>query len=488
MLYLQYIGLGMKFIGRKEELKLLRTLFDKRSASLVIVKGRRRIGKSRLIKEFAKDSLFYEFAGIPPENPMTAQMQREVFKLQLEKKFNLSDLKADDWGSLFSVLAKQTCQGKVIILLDEISWMGSKDPTFLGNLKNAWDMEFSSNPNLILILCGSVSSWIEKNIVNSTGFVGRPSLHLTLEGLPLSDCNLFWDKLGGGVSAYEKLKLLSVIGGVPRYLELMDPKLPAEENIKQLCFSLSGPLFEEFDHIFTDVFSERNKTYRKIIELLSENGSSSQEKLVNALSIVRSSDIGEHLDDLILGGFVSRDYTWKLKTGKISRLSTYRLKDNYTRFYLKYIMPNKASIEKGNFAFKTLTALPGWDAMMGLQFENLVLNNHKTVKRLLDINPQDIIFDNPFFQRKTNRQDGCQIDYLVQTRFNTVYICEIKFSRFEIGPEVISQVEEKIKRLALPRHISYRPVLIHVNGVREDVVDSGFFAQTIDFGNLLTFG
>src|SRR3989338_6958988 len=413
MLYLQYIGPGMKFIGRKEELKLLRTLFDKRSASLVIVKGRRRIGKSRLIKEFAKDSPFYEFAGIPLENPMTAQMQREAFKLQLEKKFNLSELKADDWGSLFSVLAKQTSQGKAIVLLDEISWMGAKDPTFLGNLKNAWDMEFSSNPNLILILCGSVSSWIEKNIVNSTGFVGRPSLYLTLEELPLSDCNLFWDKLGGGVSAYEKLK--------------------------------------------------------------------------NALGIVRSSDIGEHLDDLILGGFVSRDYTWKLKTGKISRLSTYRLKDNYTRFYLKYIMPNKASIEKGNFAFKTLTALPGWDAMMGLQFENLVLNNHKTVKRLLDINPQDIIFDNPFFQRKTNRQDGCQIDYLVQTRFNTVYICEIKFSRFEIGPEVISQVEEKIERLALPRHISYRPVLIHVNGVREDVVDSGFFAQTIDFSDLLTF-
>jgi len=79
-----------------------------------------------------------------------------------------------------------------------------------------------------------------------------------------------------------------------------------------------------------------------------------------------------------------------------------------------------------------------------------------------------------------------QVGFL-QTRFNTVYICEIKFSRFEIGPEVISQVEEKIKRLALPRHISYRPVLIHVNGVREDVIDSGFFAHMINFGDLLTF-
>lgn len=475
----------MKFVGRKEELKILNRLKDKRSASLVIVKGRRRIGKSRLIKEFAKNDVFYEFVGILPEKNTSAQMQRDAFKFQLEKKFASKKAKAEDWSQLFSFLAEKTATGKVIILLDEISWMGSKDPTFLGALKNAWDTEFSNNENLILFLCGSVSTWIEKNIVMSTGFVGRPSLYLTVEELPLADCNQFWDKFGVGVSAYEKLKLLSVIGGIPRYLELMNPKLSAEENIKQLCFSRGAPLLDEFEYIFTDVFSIRNRVCREIIVFLALNGSASQEKILKALGVTSSGDISELLEDLQLGGFVSRDYTWQLSTGKISRLSVYRLKDNYTRFYLKYISPNHVSIKKDNFFFKTLTSMPGWDSMMGLQFENLVLNNHKEIKRLLGINPQDIIFDNPFFQRKTNRQEGCQIDYLIQTRFNTVYICEIKFSRFEIGPDVIDQVKQKIKRMSLPVHTSYRPVLIHVNGVREDVVDSGFFAHIINFSELL---
>jgi hypothetical protein len=101
--------------------------------------------------------------------------------------------------------------------------MGSLDPTFLGKLKNAWDLQFSNNSKLILILCGSVSSWIEKNIIKSTGFLGRPSLYLTLEALPLSDCDHFWDGKGHGISIYEKLKILSVTGGVPRYLELINP-------------------------------------------------------------------------------------------------------------------------------------------------------------------------------------------------------------------------------------------------------------------------
>ncbi|MFT3742167.1 MAG: hypothetical protein QM752_05790 [Gammaproteobacteria bacterium] len=208
--------------------------------------------------------------------------------------------------------------------------------------------------------------------------------------------------------------------------------------------------------------------------------------LAKKINLPRAGELSQYLNDLVLSGFVHRDFTWLLKTGKVSKLSRYRLKDNYVRFYLKYILPNKAKIEKKNFHLKSLTALPGWDAIMGLQFENLVLNNHQTIVQLLGINPQDLVFDNPFFQRKTTRAPGCQIDYLIQTRFHTVYVCEIKFSRFEITPEVIQEVKDKLKALQLPRHFSYRPVLIHVNGVREDVVDSGFFSEIIDFSALLS--
>ena len=170
------------FIGRKQELDELQSLLHRSSASLVVIKGRRRIGKSRLVQEFARNKRFYEFSGLPPVKGISAQLQREEFARQLGEQLGLRGLDAKDWGDLFTFLAKQLISlGRVIILLDEISWMGSKDPMFLSKLKIAWDVHFSKNPKLILILCGSVSSWIEKNILSSAGFFGRINHQIPLE-------------------------------------------------------------------------------------------------------------------------------------------------------------------------------------------------------------------------------------------------------------------------------------------------------------------
>ena len=156
------------FIGRRTHLEKLQKLSRKKTASLVVVRGRRRIGKSRLIEEFAKKSRFHLFTGLAPTPQTTAQSQREEFARQLQEQMGIRGLKATDWGDIFSLLAQQTSKGRVILLLDEISWMGSLDPNFLGKLKIAWDIHFSKNHKMILILCGSVSSWIEKNIISST--------------------------------------------------------------------------------------------------------------------------------------------------------------------------------------------------------------------------------------------------------------------------------------------------------------------------------
>lgn len=116
--------------------------------------------------------------------------------------------------------------------------MGSKDPNFLGKLKNAWDLHFSNNPQLILVLCGSISSWIEENILSSTGYLGRVSLDLYLQELPLKDCTAFWGQNKNRISSYEKFKVLS--GGVPLYLEMIRPEITAEENIRDICFTRGG--------------------------------------------------------------------------------------------------------------------------------------------------------------------------------------------------------------------------------------------------------
>jgi AAA+ ATPase superfamily predicted ATPase len=471
----------LRFIGRKKELQSLRALLKKKSASLVVVQGRRRIGKSRLIEEFAKDFKFYHFMGLPPTEKTTKQSQLDEFSRQLSLQTGLPEVTTDDWSKLFLLLSEKTKKGRLVILFDEITWMGSKDPDFLGKLKNAWDLYFKKNPELIFILCGSISVWIEENILSSTGFLGRISYRLDLEELPLFDCAKFWDGVGSIISPYEKLKVLSVTGGVPRYLEEIKPTLSAEENIKDLCFSKGGVLVNEFDDVFSDLFSQRSLTYRNIIKTLS-SGVLDIKHICEENNLTQTGFMTKCLDDLIKSGFITRDYTWNIKSNEVSRLSHFRLSDNYIRFYLKYIEKNKLRINNGDYHLKSLSLLPNWDGIMGLQFENLVLKNRDLIKRYLQIKPDDILSDNPYFQRTTARQTGCQIDYLIQTKFQILYLCEIKFKKTALGSDIIREVDDKIKSLQIPKGFSLRPVLIHVNGVQEEVLDSGYFSDIIDFG------
>ena len=471
-----------KFIGREEELKLLNGLLTKQSASLVVVYGRRRIGKSRLIEEFGKNCRFVTFAGLFPDKNTTNQDQLSEFQTRFYEHFPACGDKNtfDDWSQALHALALSTQNEQIVILLDEISWMGGKDPNFLGKLKNAWDLKFKQNAKLVLVLCGSVSTWIEKNIIANRGFYGRISLKFCLRELLLEDCNKFWGCQEKNISSYEKFKILAVTGGVPKYLEEIKPEQSADDNIKRLCFNRSGLLFNDYDYIFASLLDRKSSYYQKIVELLSL-GSLERKIIYDKLNM----HTAEHLDELETSGFISCDLTWQLKTGVISKLSKYRLTDNYLRFYIKYIRPNIQKITNEQFSEHSLSALPGWATIMGLQVENMLLNSRRQLREKLGIYPDEVISDGPFFQRKTQRQQGCQIDYLVQTKFGIIYLCEIKFSRNVIYSTVIDEVQEKIKRLSLPRNFSIKPVLIHLGDVHDAIIDSGFFAQILDMGSLL---
>lgn len=469
-----------KFIGREKELKLLQGLLQKKTSSLVVIRGRRRIGKSRLAEEYASSfSKAYILSGIPPEPGVTAEKQRQEFLRQLQE-YRLPVYRSEDWGDLFFDLAQECKQGRVLVVLDEITWMGSEDPTFLPKLKTAWDRYFKKNPRFVMLLSGSNSAWISKNILSSTGFFGRVSLRLLLNELTLPECHAFWRDKANKISAYEKFKILSVTGGIPRYLEEVRPELSAEVNIQRLCFNSEGLLFREFDQIFHDLFQKRGIFYKQIVAHLIESTLSMTELSVK-LKRSRGGDLSQALDELVESGFLARDYTWSLKTGKRLESSRYRIKDNYLRFYLKYILPHKEQIES-----MQLERLPqGYLSIMGLQFENLVINNGVLICKILGIPPETVTIAGPYFQKAGARKKGCQIDYLIQTQFRNLYVCEVKFKQGVIGKQVIEEFKEKICHLQLPRGFSYRPVLVHVNGVSEEVADSGYFARIVDLSELL---
>jgi hypothetical protein len=239
-------------------------------------------------------------------------------------------------------------------------------------------------------------------------------------------------------------------------------------------------LFNEFDQIFHDLFLKKGPFYKEIVTLLVDqnlNASQIAERLYRSTG----SDLSSALDELTQAGFLARDFTWSLKTAKKLAVNRYRLRDNYLRFYLKYIFPHKGQIETGE-----LTSLPhGWYSILGLQFENLVVNNGAALRHCLGISPDEVVFSNAYLQTQRTRRAGCQIDYMIQTRFRCLYVFEVKFRQNPVGREVIDEVQQKLNALELPRGFSLRPVLIHVNGVDESVADSGFFARIIDFSELL---
>lgn len=470
------------FIGRKQELETLKSFLKKKSASFIVIRGRRRIGKSRLINQFGQFLPSCLFSGLPPVEKTTMQSQINEFSRQMALNFNMPKLTFSDWGEVFWQLGQLTSQGQMMIALDEISWIGSKDPDFLGKLKNAWDLYFSKNPKLILIVCGSVSSWIQKNILSSTGFLGRISLDMVLEELPLHRCIEFWDHRKSRISPYEVFKLLSVTGGVPRYIEEIIPELPAEENIRRLCFQKGGLLVREFDQIFSDLFSKQAALYSKIVAHLAK-GSSNFDEICLALSVKKSGKVSEYLDNLIQSGFISEHPTWDIRQRKISNLKKYRLSDNYLRFYFRCILPNKEQISRGLFQ-ESLHRLPGWEAILGLQFENLVIHNARKVFQCLKISSADVVMFGPFFQRTTKKRKGCQIDLLIQSKYHVLYLCEIKFLSGKVGMEAVGQIKTKLDHLDCPRNFSVQTVLVHVNGVTQGVLESREIDHIIDFSQL----
>lgn len=475
----------MHFFGRKKELEALERLRLKNTASLAVIWGRRRIGKSTLVAEFLKGKKSWSFSGLPPQAHKTHQDEITYFIHEMARNIGMPELKTSDWSEVFWHLGNQAQkENNLVIFFDEISWMGSKDPNFLGYLKTEWDKTFSKHPNLILILCGSVSSWIEENILNSTGFFGRISVKLEVKELSLTDCNQFWGGRDARISAYEKLKILGVTGGVPRYLEEIVPLESAEKNINHLCFRPEGLLYREYTQIFSDLFSKRASTFDKIIRVISD-GAKNLDEICALLEIDKSGNISKYLHELVSTGFISEDRTWNIKNKKYSSLKLFRLKDNYIRFYLKFIEPNSSKIEQNGFSPDTITNLSDWEAIMALQFENLVINNINKLCEILGIAIQDVEKSGPFFQKKSTKTKGCQIDLMIQTKFGTLYLFEIKFYLSEVGKQVVTEVKEKINRLAYPKGYSIRPVLIHVNGVTQGVLESDFFDKIIDFSEFL---
>ena len=474
------------FIGREGELADLAQLWKKKTSSFVTCRGRRRIGKSSLIEEFARrsDCRFIEIAGTAPQPKMTNADQLANFVAQLALQSDLPrNLSASNWLEAFSLLDMTIRdRERTVVLLDEVSWMGRYDANFAGMLKTAWDTRLKKHDRLIVVVCGSVSTWISQNILESSAFAGRLSLNLTLEELPLNLCVRFWGEKRSRLAVKDILDVLAVTGGVPKYLEEIDSSVSADENIRRLCFTPEGALVEEFEQIFSEVFEESASIKKSILRSLSE-GPLAAGEIAERLGTERNGHLTRHLRDLEAGGFVAREGGLNPETDKPLKVETYRIKDNYTRFYLHHIEPRIAAIKSGTFMFASLGELQGWSTIVALQFENLVVSHYRELLPFLHIGRQLILSAAPYSRRGTKTREGVQVDLLLQMK-SAVYVIEVKHQT-RIDSSIEREMREKISRISFAGEKSKRVVLVHAGEIDAKIAEDGYFDAIVSDRELL---
>ena len=471
------------FLGREQELRSLGELLEKPTSSLVACRGRRRIGKSTLFKEFARREKlhFIMIEGLGPRKGQTDADQLRNFgeRLMAQTKGRSKRLPAT-WMEAFQKLGERLPkQERTLVLLDEISWMGRHNPDFPGFLKNGWDDYLKTHDNLILAVCGSVSAWIRENLLDSATFGGRFSRDIVLRELPLNLCARFWGERRGDLQTRDLLDVLSVTGGVPRYLEEINPALSASENVRRMCFTPDGPLFKDFSALFSEVFGDNAKVKGDILRTLTGKSLTLCE-IADALGVERGGSLSENLDELTEAGFIAKDSVLNPKTWKKSRTVRYRLCDNYARFYLKYIEPNIDEIKDGKFEFEQIPELKNWQTIMGLAFENLVLNHVLDFKESLHLGGAQIRAAAPFLKPG---KDGVQIDLLIQTD-EAMYIVEVK-RRKVIDAGIIDDVKKKIRAIRKPRGVSIRKGVIYEGELSPAVKRSGYFDALVNIESFL---
>ncbi len=287
---------------------------------------------------------------------------------------------------------------------------------------------------------------------------------------------------GQRLSSRELFDILSITGGVPKYLEEIRPEWSVEENMRQLCFMPRGTLFREFDETFSAVFGRRVSSRGDALRMLADAPLSVSE-LARSMHKTPGGKLTQALKDLEYAGFVAKDSGLNPQTGEPLRVERYRIKDNYTRFYLRYVAPKRRAIEKGLFTFSSLEQLKGWDAMLGLQFENMILNHVEDILPHLGLERSMVLSASPYQRKSGKGVKGCQIDLLVQTE-RTIFVIEIK-RRKEIGPSVIDEVRDKIESLGASRNLSVRTALVYDGRLSPSVEAERYFDFLVDAKTLL---
>ena len=428
-------------IGRKEEIAIIEDCLNSGRPEFIALYGRRRVGKTYLVREYFNDTLSFYATGVPRVN---TRKQLKVLHEALTQYGDENRAIPKDWFEAFSRIrkileqpevAREPKTGRRVVFLDELPWMDTTKSDFKSALDYFWNSYGSAQKDLLLIVCGSATSWIINHIVKDTGgFYNRVTRQIHLMPFCLEECRQLLSLNGMQLTDRQIVESHMVFGGIPYYLNYLKPSMSLAQNVETLFFGENAPLAPEFERLFSSLFL-RAEHYTGIARALSrKNSGLTRQELLQTEGIVQGKELTKCLNELEQCGFIRkyRDYTHE-KNG-----CHYQLIDPLSLFHFSFL-------ESGRIvSWMDYINTPAYYNWRGLAFERVCLLHLKQIKSALGISG---ISTQAFSWVAKKHSPGTQIDLLIDRKDDVINLCEMKYAEkeFEIDAAYEKELINKIE-------------------------------------------
>jgi len=413
-----------KLVSREEEKQRLLLALASNKPELVALTGRRRVGKTFLVRKAYEDHIKLEITGLQKDK-QKAQLKNFLISMRAYGLYTTSETAPNNWLDVFYLLTqqleKQNFSNKYVVFFDELPWMAGKRSDFISGFSYFWN-SWASKQHIVVVICGSATSWMIEKVINDRGGLhNRITDIIHLHPFTLKETEQFLIAKNINYPRYQLLLLYMAIGGIPMYLDFIRRDVSAVQNINLLCFRESGFLFDEFNRLFPALF-ERHERHTSIVKALStkQKGLTRQE-ILKATRLPNGGSFSKTLKELQQSGFIK---TFS-GVGKKKKATLFRLTDSYCLFYLSQIEPNKDS---QTLNFEQLFQTPSFKSWSGYSYENVCFAHIIQIKNKLGISGMlTKVFS--YVAKPVDGLPGTQIDLLIDRIDDTIHICEIKFSK-----------------------------------------------------------
>lgn len=420
------MGSAASLVGRVRERRILTAAMASPEAELIAVYGRRRVGKTFLIRRHFEDDLYFELTG----------MYGGAFKVQLRHfadafgKATGAGVRAGappaSWSEAFGMLASAIERSprrkrKRVVFIDELPWLATQRSGFLPAFEHFWNSWASRRSDLVVVVCGSAASWMVKHLLHARGGLhNRVTRHLRLEPFSLAETRAFLEARRVAIDDYQILELYMALGGIPHYLKEIERGESAAQCIDRVCFSRTGLLGREFSHVYASLFDDPERHERVVRSLAKRRDGLTRNELLGATGMPSGGGMSEVLEELEASGFIMRTPQF----GRGKKDAVYRLADEHSLFHLQWIEKHRGRSEG---AWLRIRGSPAWRAWSGYSFEGVCLKHADRLREALGIGGIQTE-ESTWRHRPGEAEDGAQIDLVIDRKDSSINLCEMKFS------------------------------------------------------------